>query len=136
MQHHNGVFRSTDGGMHWSELNPIVSNLGFAVAVHPKKPETAWLAPAISDEIRVPKDGQVCVTRTDDGGRSWRALRTGLPQESAYDLVYRHGLDVDASGERLLMGSTTGNLWSSDDGGENWRSFAGHLPLIYAVSFA
>jgi photosystem II stability/assembly factor-like uncharacterized protein len=136
MQHHNGVFRSTDGGKHWSELNPAVSNFGFAVAVHPKQPDTAWLVPAIADEMRVPKDGQLCVTRTDDGGRTWTALRNGLPQQNAYDLIYRHGLDVDSSGERLLMGSTTGNLWSSDDGGRNWRSFAGHLPPIYAVSFA
>jgi len=44
--------------------------VGFAVAVHPKQPDTAWLVPAIADEMRVPKDGQLCVTRTDDGGRT------------------------------------------------------------------
>jgi len=38
-------------------------------------------------------------------------------QEDAYDLVYRHGLDVDASGDRLAMGSTTGGLWLSEDQG-------------------
>lgn len=136
MQHHNGVFRSTDCGAHWSELKPAVSNFGFAVAVHPKTPDTAWLVPASADETRIPKDGQVCVTRTDDGGKTWSALRGGLPQQNAYDLIYRHGLDVDSAGERLIMGSTTGNLWASDDGGRNWQAFGGHLPPIYAVSFA
>lgn len=136
MQHHNGVFRSSNGGAEWIELSPPVSNFGFAVAVHPKKADTAWLVPAISDEIRVPKDGKVCVTRTDDGGKTWIALRDGLPQQNSYDLVYRHGLDVDSQGDGLLMGSTTGSLWTSADGGRHWQGFGGHLPPIYAVSFA
>jgi hypothetical protein len=34
-------------------------------------------------------------------------LRDGLPQRDAYDLVYRHGLDVDPTGTRVAMGSTT-----------------------------
>jgi hypothetical protein len=50
------------------------------------------------------------VTRTRDGGRTLDVLRTGLPQRDAYDLIYRHGLDVDATGERLVMGSTPGAL--------------------------
>ena len=53
----------------------------------------------------------MAVTRTRDGGQSFDVLTDGLPQEHAYDLVYRHALDIDGSGDRLLMGSTTGNLW-------------------------
>ena len=34
------------------------------------------------------------------------------------------------------MGSTTGNLWVSDDGGERWRQVSGHLPPIAQVAFA
>jgi photosystem II stability/assembly factor-like uncharacterized protein len=34
------------------------------------------------------------------------------------------------------MGSTTGALWTSDDGGESWRVVSQHLPPIYAVRFA
>jgi hypothetical protein len=29
------------------------------------------------------------------------------------------------------MGSTTGSLWTSEDGGRNWQSFDGQLPPIY-----
>jgi hypothetical protein len=43
-----------------------------------------------------------------DGGRTWDVLRRGLPQEHAYDIVYRHALDVDETGDRLAFGSTTG----------------------------
>ena len=55
------------------------------------------------------------VARTRDGGESFEVLRRGLPQRHAYDLVWRHALEVDASGERLAFGSTTGGLWISED---------------------
>ena len=35
----------------------------------------------------------------------------------------------------LLMGSTTGNLWSSFDGGDRWDAVSLNLPPIYAVRF-
>jgi len=136
IQHHNGVFRSADGAAEWQELNPPISNFGFAVAAHPSRTETAWFVPAHSDQRREPVDGRVVVNRTDDGGKSFMTLSHGLPGEQAYDLVYRHGLAVDESGERLAMGSTTGGLWFSGDGGESWTMATARLPPIYAVDFA
>lgn len=136
IQHHNGVFASTEGYSLWSELSPPVSGFGFAVAAHPEKPGTAWFAPAIKDEFRYPVDGKLVVNRTDDGGKSFTTFSAGLPQEHAYDLIYRHGLDVDETGERLAMASTTGGLWFSDDGGESWSAAPARLPPVAAVRFA
>lgn len=135
MQHHNGVFRSEDGGRSWMELGPPVSKFGFAVAAHPADPLTAWFVPATSDERRIPVDGKICVNRTRDGGKTFETLRWGLPQEHAFDLVYRHGLDADETGERLIMGSTSGALWTSSDAGESWHAVTGRLPPVYAVRF-
>jgi photosystem II stability/assembly factor-like uncharacterized protein len=135
MQHHNGIFRSTDAGANWTQLKPPHDDFGFAVAAHPKDPQIAWFVPAIKDEIRMPRDGALCVTRTADGGKSWEVFRDGLPQRDAYDLIYRHALDVDSSGSRLAMGSTTGALWVSETGGESWQLVNAHLPPIYAVRF-
>lgn len=135
-QHHNGVFRTTDGGRRWTEVTAIrPAKFGFSVAVHPHDPETAWFVPAVKDECRVPVEGALAVARTRDGGQSFDVLREGLPQRHAYDLVYRHGLDVDAAGLGLAMGSTTGNLWSSDDAGGRWALVSAHLPPIYQVAF-
>lgn len=134
-QHHNGVFRSTDGAASWQEVDAAVSHFGFPVAVHPNDPETAWLAPAIKDEKRIPVDGKVVVTRTRDGGKSFDVLTKGLPQEHAYDIVFRHALVVDSTGETLAMGSTTGNLWISSDQGDSWNHITNHLPQIYCVKF-
>jgi photosystem II stability/assembly factor-like uncharacterized protein len=136
MQHHCGIFRSTNAGANWIQLKLPGDDFGFAVAAHPKDPQVAWFVPAIKDEIRMPRGGALCVTRTKDGGKSWETLRDGLPQRDAYDLIYRHGLDVDESGTRLAMGSTTGALWVSDTAGESWQLVSAHLPPIYAVRFA
>lgn len=46
-----------------------------------------------------------------------------------------HGLVVADDGEQLLMASSTGNLWSSSNGGRGWRAVSHALPPIYAVRF-
>ena len=134
-QHHNGVFKSEDGAETFREIEEIKPSVfGFVVAVHPKDRDTAWFVPAVKDECRVPVDGKLVVTRTRDGGKSFEALDGGLPTGS-WDLVYRHALDVDGTGERLAMGSTTGNLWVSEDGGERWAHVSAYLPPIAQVAF-
>lgn len=136
-QHHNGMFRSTDGGTTFTEITDVAPSVfGFAVAAHPRDPECAWFVPAVKDECRVPVGGRLVVTRTTDGGRSFTAFGDGLPSTGSYDLIYRHALAIDDSGERLAMGSTTGNLWTSDDGGERWTLVSGHLPPIVQVAFS
>jgi len=136
-QHHNGVFRTTNGAERWEEVTDVPpSNFGFAVAVHPEDPEVAWLVPGVKDQCRIPVDGKFVVTRTRDGGRTFEVLRKGLPQEHAYDLVFRHGLDVDRTGERLVLGSTTGGLWITENSGDDWSCVNTHLPPIYQVLFA
>lgn len=136
MQHHNGIFVSDDAGETWRELNGVQpSNFGFAVAVHPTDPDTAWFIPATKDEQRIPVDGRLVVTRTRDGGSQFDILDRGLPQKHAYDLVYRHALDIDGEGERLAFGSTTGSLWISEDQGDSWQTVSQHLPPVNCVQF-
>jgi len=105
------------------------------VAAHPRDPQTAWFVPAVKDELRVPVEGALVVSRTRDGGQSFEVLRSGLPQKDAYHLIYRHGLEVDPTGEALAMGSTTGALWVSESQGESWTEVSHDLPPIYAVRF-
>ena len=136
-QHHNGIWRSVDNGAHWTEVRAApLSNFGFATAVHPQDGERAWFVPAEADSKRVPPRAALAVTRTIDGGGSFTAWRGGLPQQHCYDLVYRHGLAVSDDGHLLLMGSTTGGAWLSEDGGGQWQTISTTLPPIYAVSFA
>jgi hypothetical protein len=136
VQHHNGIFRSTDAAASWSEVTGVSpSAFGFPVVVHPGDPNIAWFVPAVKDEKRYPAGGRVVVNRTRDGGKTFETLTDGLPQAHAYDLVFRHALDVDATGERLACGSTTGSLWLSENGGDSWQTISSNLPPVYAVRF-
>ena len=136
-QHHNAVFRSEDGGADWQELKAVrPSKFGFAVAAHPRDPDTAWFVPAVKDERRIAVDAKVVVARTRDAGESFDVLSRGLPQRHAYDLVWRHALSVDETGERLAFGSTTGGLWTSNDGGDFWTALDARLPPVAVVRFA
>ncbi|MEW4487518.1 exo-alpha-sialidase [Thalassoglobus sp. JC818] len=137
IQHHNGIFRSDNGAKNWSEMENVPpSSFGFAVCVHPQDGNTAWFVPGVKDECRVPVDSQLVVTRTRDFGETFEVLREGLPQNHCYDIVFRHGLDIDSSGNRLVMGSSTGGLWVTEDGGDSWSTVSNTLPQIYCVQFA
>lgn len=134
-QTHSGVFRSTDSGKSWTDVGhekgPV--NFGFPIAADAGNPDCAWVVPATADERRYAIDGGLCVGRTDDGGKSWKVLREGLPQENCFDVAYRHALDV--RGDAVAFGTTTGNLYVSEDRGESWHCLGSNFPPILSVRF-
>lgn len=134
-QNHSGVFYSSDGAATWKRVSrpEIGVHFGFPVAVDEQDGRCAWLVPGKSDNQRTAIDGALFVARTTDGGENWEALRNGLPQENAYDVVYRHALAN--AGNVLAFGSTTGNLYMSENRGDAWATAANNLPPIYSVRF-
>jgi len=135
-QNHCGVFYSGDGAASWKKVSQPDRGVhfGFPVAVDAHDGRTAWLVPGHSDMQRNAIGGGLFVARTQDAGETWEPLRNGLPQENAYDVVYRHALGYSEG--RLAFGSTTGNLYVSEDRGETWQTVAHNLPPIYSVRFA
>lgn len=134
VQHHNGIFRGDDAGRSWTELEDVPpSGFGFAVAIHPSDAVLAWFIPGVSDEKRIPVDGRLVVTSTRDVGASFETLDDGLPGKDAWDIAFRHALDVSDDGATLAFGTTTGNLFASTDGGDRWSHVACTLPPIYCV---
>lgn len=136
MQNHCGIYRSTNGAKTWQRVSRKgeTAHFGFAVAADEADPETAWVVPALSDTHRTAIEGALCVCRTTDGGTTWRTFRKGLPQKNAFDVTFRHALD-NANGT-LAFGTTTGNLYLSEDRGQSWSCLGTNLPPIYSVRFA
>ena len=134
-QNHCGIFRSTDAGLNWVDVSDKngIANYGFALAIDNKNPLRAWVIPAISDEIRVAHDLALCVCRTEDGGKTWQQLRNGLPQNHCFDIVFRHSLSIMDS--TLAFGTTTGNLYISENWGDSWTCLNHNLPRIDSVMF-
>jgi photosystem II stability/assembly factor-like uncharacterized protein len=134
-QNHFGVFYSDNGAQSWKKVSmlEIGVHFGFPIAVDANDGRTAWVVPARADSERMAIDGGLFVARTADGGQSWQSFRDGLPQENAYDIVLRHSLDV--AGDCLCFGSTTGNVYLSEDRGESWQCLGNNFPPIYSVRF-
>lgn len=110
------VYKTTDGGAHWSVANPngggmdreaIVSDL----VVHPREGRRVFAATNRG------------LYRSDDGGATWRLLNKGLP----HNHTRRVGLcskqpDVMYLTLRTEPGKPPwrGGVYRSDDGGETW----------------
>ena len=75
--------------------------------------------------------------QTQNGGKSWKRLDRGLPQEQAWWTVKRQAMTADAHDPvGLYFGTTSGELWMSRNEGKQWNNIARHLPEIYAVESA
>jgi photosystem II stability/assembly factor-like uncharacterized protein len=134
-QNHCGIFRSINDGESWTKISQKEgpADFGFPITVDEKDENVAYVVPLTADQNRSPVNRALCVSKTIDGGKSWVELRNGLPQKNCYDLVLRHGMDIQ--GQALIMGTTTGNLYASVDAGDNWFNLSSTLPPIYSVRF-
>ncbi len=134
-QNHCGIFRSTDAGKNWIDVSDHagLAIYGFSLAIDDTNPDKAWVIPAQSDEQRIPANLALCVCSTEDGGKTWREQRKGLPQKFCFDLVLRHALDK--AGPLMVFGTTGGCLYMSQDEGENWTCISNHLSRMESTTF-
>lgn len=135
-QSHTGVYRSQDGGLNWIDVTAnLPSRFGFALALHPRDPQTAYTVPLINEGgTRFPPQHRLAVWRTRDGGRSWAPLTQGLADGPTYTGVLRQALSTDSSTPAGVYFGTGGHLYGSFDEGETFRVLAPHLPEILSVT--
>ena len=135
-QNHCGMYRSEDGGRQWDSIEAgLPSDFGFPSAVHPRDPDTLYLLPLNGAiEGRYVPDAKTAVWRTRDGGKSWQALRDGLPQKNAFFGVLRQAMATDRLAPAgVYFGTNTGMLFASADEGDSWNCIAQYLPTISSV---
>ena len=134
-QNHCGVYRSDDAGDNWVDVrNNLPSRFGFPVAADGNDPKRAYLAPLEGDFARVPPRGHFAVWGTDNEGKEWFKLDSGLP-ETSYFSVLREGMTTDQEDPcGVYFGTTTGQLFASANQGARWTRVADTLPPIHSVS--
>jgi len=118
----SGLFKSTDGGATWTELNaqsatglPAKPWGRVAVAVAPSKPQVVY---AFIEAVP-PKNA---LYRSDDAGRTWRALDRS--QNMIWRPFYFANLIVDPKNENRIY-KPDGPLIVSTDGGASFSNISG-----------
>ena len=127
-----GLFRSEDGGAHWTRVLYVNADTGAVdLAADPAHPDvifaSTWQARNYAFlAYYIPDQGTGSgIWKSMDGGKTWTRLTTGLPTGA----LGRIGLAVapgsnDQRVYALVEAAEEGKtaLYRSDDGGANWKS--------------
>ena len=138
-QNHCGIYRIDRPDKEWTRIGDNmprdVGDIGFPIELHPRDPDTAWVFPMDGTDVwpRTSPDGRPAAFVTRDAGATWTRLEKGLP-ERGWFTVKRQAMTVDDGDPvGVYFGTTSGEIWGSNDEGETWRPLVQHLPEIYSV---
>jgi photosystem II stability/assembly factor-like uncharacterized protein len=132
------LFRSSDGGQTWQELPGLRSVKGHlwqpgaggmclhTIVLDPSNPGRIFIAISAAG-----------VFRTDDAGKTWRAMNRGL--KSQYELPDPnaevghcvHRIAMHRSRPGVLFMQKHWDVMRSDDAGESWHEVSGNLPTDF-----
>jgi len=138
LQNHWGLYRSDDHAGNWRDIaNGLPSDFGFAMIVHPRKPDWVYIIPVESDMFRCTCEGRLRVYRTRNAGASWEPLMRGLPQKGAYETVLRDAMVSDSLDPvGIYFGTRSGQIFASRDEGKTWQKILEGLPSVVCVRAA
>ncbi len=133
----HGVYKSLDGGAHWTNVGFAQADLIGRIVLHPTNPDVAYVG--VTGSLARP-GGERGVYRTTDGGRTWtRALAvnewTGVV-DLAIDLTNPTTLyaatEQQSQRPDLYVDYGPGSgIWKSTDAGVTWRRLSAGLPKGY-----
>ena len=159
-----GVFRSTDGGRHWTRISPVdsteIHNIA-SVAIDPVDPKIIYVG-----TWHLP-------WKTTDGGEHWENIKEGIIDDSdvfsiiidpvnpksvyasACSGIYKSEdaggqfkkiqgipstarrtrvLEQDPTNEQIVFAGTTEGLWRTNDAGKSWNRTTGPEVIVNDVS--
>src|SRR5438874_1473815 len=142
----NGIYRSSDDGSTWQHVGLENSRAIGRIVVHPKSPETAYVA-ALGNLWA--DGGDRGLFKTTDSGKSWKSVLTGPASQNArvgcvdvamapdnseiiYAALYGRGRTPwsFAYGISATNGEDVGGIFKSTNGGGTWKKCSNGLPTL------
>lgn len=120
----NGLYVTSDGGAtweHWSDRSAEIGGYPDQLVYLPTNPDLMFVCAAHKSPgaWAEHQHSGSRFARSRDGGRTWEVLTNGLPdrmkgsvESMCFDTVGNHGT--------LLVGTSTGEVWTSEDLGDSW----------------
>lgn len=123
----SGMYKSTDGGKNWQHIGLEDSHHIGRIILHPKDPNTAWVA--VLGHLYSPNKERG-IYKTTDGGKSWKQTLFVDENSGAVDLM------IDTKNPKVLYAATWqrdrrawdfleagegSGIYKSTDGGNKWK---------------
>ena len=124
-----GLYKTTDGGKTWAQVLKISENTGVSdVVLDPRNPDVIV---ATSYQRRrhfytmIDGGPESAIHRTTDGGKTWKKVNTGLPEEQ----LGRIGIAISPVNPDILYANVEaanrkGGIYRSSDNGVTWEKRA------------
>ncbi|HEX4022182.1 MAG TPA: glycoside hydrolase [Acidobacteriaceae bacterium] len=115
------LWLTRDGGAHWTNITPGLTPWSKVTQIEASHFDDDTAYAAVS-RFRV-NDLHPYIYRTHDGGKTWKSIVNGLPDDAPVNAVRE-----DPIRKGLLFAATEKAVWVSFDDGEHWQSLQQNLP--------
>ena len=137
-QNQSGIYTMDLGTSKWQHIGESldIGDKGFSLCLDPHDYKRMWTFPMEGTDIwsRICSNGQPAVYSTETKGKTWYRQDTGFPIWNAwFTVLSRCMIADDLPNTGLYLGTTSGSVWFSNNGGASWRQILAHLPKIYSL---
>jgi photosystem II stability/assembly factor-like uncharacterized protein len=128
------LWMTADGGDTWEQLTDYEHEIGGypdCMVLNPRMPDVMFVAAAHRSptEHRGSDSTGTRISRSRDGGRTWEVLTGGLPERLAARIEALALVDWGESFS-LFAGTWAGEIYASDDEGDQWSKIIDGLAPI------
>lgn len=119
-----GFYVSDDAGETWKNISELIKPIGYPdpMVINPLRDNVMFVAGGSADPYHwmQTKCADPRVARSMDGGTSWQVVDGGMPGKfnASFEAM---AIEAWSGGSSIYLGNTDGEVWISDDDGNNWR---------------